>query len=165
MVHVFNMKTRPSIANRVANRAAPWTRAMIVCGTVALIGACESEPESHVVSAPPPPQPSVVVAASPVVVTSQTTTTTPAGQTVTTQTQPVNTVFVSQAPPAFQAEVVVARPSSDYLWVPGYWTWKDNRYEWMAGHWEIPPHSNSVWVAPHWEPEAGGYRFYEGYWY
>jgi hypothetical protein len=71
---------------------------------------------------------------------------------------------VAQAPPAAQPEVVVARPGPDYLWVPGYWTWRDSRYEWMAGHWEVPPHSGAVWVPPHWEPESGGYRFYEGYW-
>jgi hypothetical protein len=85
-------------------------------------------------------------------------------QTVTTQAQPANTVIVTQAPPALQTEVVLARPSPDHMWVPGYWTWRDSQYEWMAGHWEIPPHSNSVWTAPHYEPENGGYRFYEGSW-
>lgn len=85
-------------------------------------------------------------------------------QTVTTQAQPTNTVIVTQAPPALQTEVVLARPSPDHMWVPGYWTWRDGRYEWMAGHWEVPPHSNSTWIAPHYEPENGGYRYYEGYW-
>jgi hypothetical protein len=85
-------------------------------------------------------------------------------QTVTTQAQPTNTVIITQAPPALQTEVVLARPSPDHVWIPGYWTWRDSRYEWMAGHWEVPPHSSSTWIAPHYEPENGGYRFYEGYW-
>jgi len=89
----------------------------------------------------------------------------PQTQTVyTTQSQPTNTIIVAQAPPSLQAEVVLARPSPDHVWIAGYWTWRDSRYEWMAGHWELPPHSNSAWVAPRWEPENGSFRFYEGYW-
>lgn len=64
-----------------------------------------------------------------------------------------------------QTETAQARPTSEHVWVPGYWTWRNNRYEWMAGHWEIPPRTGSVWVAPRWERLSdGSYRFYEGYW-
>jgi hypothetical protein len=63
-----------------------------------------------------------------------------------------------------QPEVVLARPGPEYVWLPGYWTWRDSRYEWMAGQWVVPPHSNAVWIAPHWDTESGGYRYYEGYW-
>jgi WXXGXW repeat (2 copies) len=146
-------------------------RALAALGAIALLGGCGTEPDSHVVSAPPPPPPTQAT-----VVTTQTTSTPVQTQTVytqgqpqtqtvyTTQTQPTNTIIVAQAPPAVQAEVVLARPSPDHMWIAGYWTWRDNRYEWMAGHWELPPHSNAVWVAPHWEPENGAYRYYEGYW-
>jgi hypothetical protein len=151
------------------NTLCSKTRALVVCGAIALVGGCSSEPDSHVVSAPPPPPPGV----APTVVTTSTTTTPttqtvytqgPTQQTVYTQGQPQSTIIVQQAPPAAQAEVVLARPSPDHMWVHGYWTWRDNQYEWMAGHWEIPPHAGSVWIAPHWEPENGAYRFYEGYW-
>ena len=50
------------------------------------------------------------------------------------------------------------------VWVAGYWTWNNNQYLWVAGHWQIPPQANSVWVPPHWQPEGGAFRFYEGYW-
>lgn len=144
--------------------------ALLASGAIALLGGCDSEPDSHVVSAPPPGTPGQTST----VVTTQTTTA-PVTQTVavpvqqqttytTTQGQPANTVIVTNAPPAAQAEVVSARPGSDYVWVSGYWTWRDNRYEWMAGHWEVPPRTDSVWVPPHWVPENGAYRFYEGYW-
>lgn len=137
----------------LVRRTAP---ALVVASALALFAGCESTPESHVVSAPPPANP---VPGQPVVVQSQPT------QVVVPSNMPAGTVLVTQAPPALQQEVVQARPSSDHAWVPGYWTWRNNRYEWMAGHWEIPPTTNAVWVAPRWERLSdGSYRFYEGYW-
>jgi hypothetical protein len=84
--------------------------------------------------------------------------------TTSTATPAVNTIIVTQAPPAMQQEVVLAQPSPQHVWLPGYWTWRNERYEWMAGHWELPPNSGSVWVAPRWEQEGNAFRFYEGYW-
>ena len=97
--------------------------------------------------------------------TSQVTTTTTSanGQVITTQTQPAG-LIVPIAPPAPQSEVVTDRPSPDYQWVPGHWTWRASTYVWLIGHWEYPPHENAVWVSPRSEPENGAYRFYEGYW-
>jgi hypothetical protein len=71
---------------------------------------------------------------------------------------------VMQAPPALQQEVPTPRPSSSHTWVPGFWTWKNNQYQWMAGHWQIPPRTGAVWVPPRWAPEGNSWRFYEGYW-
>lgn len=159
------MKNHTSTPDR-----APTIRvaaALAACGALALFAGCASGPDSHVVSAPPPPAP--VVQPGTVVTTTQSTTqSTPVvvqGQTyVAAQPVPANTIVVTQAPPALQQEVVLARPSSDHVWVPGYWTWRNSRYEWMAGHWEIPPSISSTWVAPRWEREGNAYRFYEGYW-
>jgi hypothetical protein len=75
-----------------------------------------------------------------------------------------STIVVTQAPPALQPEAVLAQPSSRHVWLAGYWTWRDDRYEWRAGHWEMPPGSSSTWVAPRWEQDGNSYRFYEGYW-
>jgi hypothetical protein len=155
-------------SSRALTRFSP---AFVVCGALALFAGCASGPDSHVVSAPPPPAP--VPVTSTVVTTTQTSPATPMvvqqqGQTyVTTTAQPnptVSTVIITQAPPALQQEVVLARPSSDHVWIAGYWTWRNNRYEWMAGHWELPPSVSSKWMAPRWEQEGTGYRFYEGYW-
>jgi hypothetical protein len=136
-------------------------QASVISGGLAFMAGCASEPDSHVVSAPPPPPPTTqqVIVAQP-------------GQPATTVAAPATavqtqngTIVVTQAPPAAQQEVVLAQPSSDHKWVPGYWTWRNERYEWMAGHWEIPPSQNSVWVAPRWERRSdGSYQFYEGYW-
>jgi hypothetical protein len=140
---------------------APVTASLCVAA-LALFAGCATEPESHVVSAPPPPAPTATVAVTP---SAQY----PApGTTVTTTTSatqtPQGVIIVQQAPPAPVPEAVSARPSMDHLWVPGYYTWRNNRYEWMAGHWEVPPRAGARWVNPRWEPESGSYRFYEGYW-
>lgn len=129
----------------------------IVCGAVALLSGCASEPESHVVSSPPPAAPTATV------MVAQPQPQMPQGVTATPTSTP-GVYVISQAPPAPQPEAIPARPSSDHVWVPGSWTWRNNRYEWMAGHWEVPARANATWVAPRWEKEGGAYRFYEGYW-
>ena len=155
----------PNNFGHKARHVALWS---LISGGLALMAGCASEPESHVVSAPPPPPPGtqtqvMVTQPQQQTTTTQTTTT---GQVVTGTAQTANgTIIVMQAPPALQQEVVQAQPSPDHKWIPGYWTWHNSRYEWVSGHWELPPSSSSVWVAPRWEPTSnGGYRFYEGYW-
>jgi hypothetical protein len=87
------------------------------------------------------------------------------GYVTTTNAVPVSsTIVVTQAPPALQTEVVLAQPSPQHVWIPGYWTWRSEQYQWMAGHWELPPSSGSTWFAPRWEQEGNAYRFHEGYW-
>ncbi len=147
------------ISSRTTGSSKLIGQLLVISGAVALFAGCSSEPDSHVVSAPPPAGP--VVAASPVVVQQQ-----PTQIVVSGSAQlPAGTIVVTQAPPALQQEVAQARPSSDHVWVPGYWSWRNNRYEWMVGHWEVPPRTNAVWVSPRWERLSdGSYRFYEGFW-
>jgi WXXGXW repeat (2 copies) len=83
---------------------------------------------------------------------------------VATATPVVSTVVVTQAPPMLQQEIVLVQPSPQHVWLAGYWTWRDARYQWMAGRWELPPSSSSVWVAPRWEQQGNAYKFTEGYW-
>ena len=131
------------------------------CGMLGLLAGCADEPQSHVVSALPPPAPTATVMTT-------TTTTAPAAVVVApgypVATPVVSTIVVTQAPPALQQDVVLAQPSPQHVWLAGYWTWRNDRYEWMSGHWELPPSSNSVWVAPRWEQQGNAYKFYEGYW-
>lgn len=170
-------------------RAFPAFRALGSNATLLLLGGaglflagCATDPESHVLSAPPPPAPVATAVGGTATQPTTTVVTTPAtgstnyayaGQqqtTTTTTTSPdgsttrQTTVVTQSAPPALQQEVVLARPSPQHLWVAGYWTWRNERYEWMAGHWEVPPYRDAVWVAPRWEREGRAYRFYEGYW-
>jgi hypothetical protein len=56
------------------------------------------------------------------------------------------------------------KPSSDYVWIPGYWAWRLGQQQWIAGHWETPPHPGAKWVAPRWDHQGDGYVFVQGYW-
>jgi hypothetical protein len=137
-----------------------------LCGGIALLAGCTSQPTSHVLSAPPPPSPTTT---QPVVVTQQ-----PQHVIVTPQQQVVTTVspsgastsyVVLQAPPAPQVpQAIPAQPSAQHVWIEGYWTWQNNRYEWMAGHWDVPPFQGARWEKPRVQSEAGAFRFYEGRW-
>ncbi len=135
---------------------------LVLGGVVFLCSGCGSSPESFLVKSPPPRDPTapeVLVASAPpvpVVVAVPAAVVLPAGA--------VNYV-VLQAPPAPQPpQAVPDRPSADHVWIVGYWTWRNARYEWMAGRWEMPPRSGAVWVNPTWTEERGAYRFFEGYW-
>lgn len=142
---------------------------VVACfGVLGLLAGCASRPESHVVSAPPPAAPTRSV-------TTTTTTTTPdtvpgvvvgnpTRVTYATAAPAGNTYVVTEAPPALQQEGVLAQPSANHVWVAGYWSWHNSRYEWTAGHWELPPNSRSTWVAPVWRQQDNGYKFTEGYW-
>mgnify|MGYP000864570600 CR=1 FL=1 len=131
-----------------------------LCSLGWLLGGCASQPDSYLLSSPPPAPPTASAAApaAPVVATPAPVVVAPAG------TVPAGYV-VMQAPPASPPpEAVPPRPSSQHVWIAGYWTWRNNRYEWMAGRWEVPPHSTATWVPPRWMPEGGSFRFYEGHW-
>src|SRR4051812_21192922 len=133
-----------------ARASRPRTLFIAGCGALVLLAGCASEPDSHIVSAPPPAAPTRTIVTT-------TTTATPA-PIVVANTYPaanaapvVSTIVVTQAPPTMQQEVVLAQPSSQHVWIAGYWTWRNERYEWMSGHWELPPSSGAVWNAPRWE--------------
>lgn len=158
------------MATTQATKARQLIPVLALCGALGLLAGCVSEPESHLVSAPPPPEPTkavmttttttstpVVVAAPGVVVASP-------GYVTASAAPVISTAIITQAPPAMQQEVVLAQPSTQHVWLPGYWTWRNDRYEWMAGHWELPPSTGTVWVAPRWERQGNAYKFYEGYW-
>ena len=141
------------------------TSLIALCGTLGLFAGCATEPESHVVSAPPPASPTspqqVVVTQQP----QQVVVTQPQQQVVTTVPVSGTSYVVMQAPPAPQPpQAIPTQPSSHHVWIDGYWTWQNNRYEWMAGHWEVPPFAGARWHSPHVESDSGAFRFYEGYW-
>jgi hypothetical protein len=162
----LSMKTK--IFARADGSMMPSLALLAACGAIGLLAGCASEPSSVVVSTPPPPPPAVtpgmtVTSPAPAV----TSRSVPVQQsTAVTVPSPVggSSIVVTQQPPVAQSETPTPRPSSSHTWVPGYWTWSSNQYQWMAGHWEVPPRAGAVWVPPRWQPEGTGYRFYEGYW-
>src|SRR5437870_5187151 len=73
-------------------------------------------------------------------------------------------VVVVQEPPAPQHEVIGVPPSRAHVWVPGYWEWHHNKYEWRSGHWEKRPRTTATYVEGHWEHRREGWTFVPGYW-
>jgi outer membrane lipoprotein SlyB len=69
-------------------------------------------------------------------------------------------------PPAPPAEVVVVRPGPSAVWIAGYWAYAGDgrRYDWIPGHWEVPPPRYQAYVAPHWAHRGGNYVYIQGYW-
>jgi WXXGXW repeat (2 copies) len=74
------------------------------------------------------------------------------------------TLLPPTLPPAPPREVVPTQPSPDHVWLDGYWTWRDDGYAWMAGHWALPPSPDAVWITARWEEFGRGYEFHEGHW-
>jgi hypothetical protein len=73
-------------------------------------------------------------------------------------------IVIKEAPPPPREEAPPPPPSERYTWIPGYWTSRDGRQEWVAGRWEMPPRTGATWVSPRWERRGEGYVFIEGYW-
>ncbi len=75
-------------------------------------------------------------------------------------------VEVGGPPPPLQADVEIASPGPDYVWVGGRWDWAPDRhdYVWTKGSWEHPPHSGAHWVAPRYEKRGERHVYHPGHW-
>ena len=73
-------------------------------------------------------------------------------------------VVVRVAPPRAVVEHRGRAPGRDYVWVPGYQRWDGNRYEWIQGKWDRPPHPGARWEAHRWVRRNGGWVMVEGRW-
>lgn len=79
-------------------------------------------------------------------------------------TTPPPVIVVNQPPPAPLRDTMSPQPAPDEVWIPGYWAWRDNQQQWIAGHWETPPHPGATWVPPRWEQRGSDWVFVDGYW-
>jgi len=73
-------------------------------------------------------------------------------------------VVVQEAPPALIVETRPPPPSGLHVWIDGSWNWSNQRYNWQAGHYALPPQRGAVWVAPRYERDSHGYRYTAGQW-
>lgn len=59
----------------------------------------------------------------------------------------------------------VKPPGDNAIWIPGYWSWEDERKDfiWISGVWRVPPPANR-WVPGYWQEGQEGWRWVSGYW-
>lgn len=67
-------------------------------------------------------------------------------------------------PPPVPEEEQPVLYEDGYLWTPGYWYWRDQRYLWIAGAWVRPPHVGFLWTPAYWALAGGVFVFHPGYW-
>jgi len=74
------------------------------------------------------------------------------------------TVSTAQTPPPLPPEEQATLPEPGYLWTPGYWYWREQRYFWIPGAWVQPPQAGFLWTPAYWGPVGTLYTFHPGYW-
>jgi len=89
-------------------------------------------------------------------------------QQTATQTPPPGSqsLVVNEAPPAApKQDVILAQPSPQHVWQPGYWTWKEgNSWVWVPGGWAAPPYAGGSWIPGHWSYRYGYYHWVPCHW-
>jgi hypothetical protein len=73
-------------------------------------------------------------------------------------------VVVDAAPPEPVVETIGVAPGPGFFWIGGYYHWYGNRWGWVAGHYERPPHRGAVWVGPRYELRGGRRVYVRGFW-
>ena len=71
---------------------------------------------------------------------------------------PTPVIVATVQPPPQQVEKVPPAPSTDAVWIPGYWNYSNNQYVWVAGG--MSPHA---WVTRG-SPIVGNTRMAAGRW-
>jgi hypothetical protein len=67
-------------------------------------------------------------------------------------------------PPPPPEEVVAVAPAQNYVWVPGYYEYRNGAYVWINGSYQIPPSGKTTYVPTQWQKTNRGYRLVKGYW-
>ena len=77
---------------------------------------------------------------------------------------PPGAVFIVREPPPLRREAIVVRPGRTYIWVEGYWVWRQPEFVWVPGRWALPPTGARKWQPGRWHHEPRGWFWIEGYW-
>ncbi len=89
---------------------------------------------------------------------------TPAPQAAAPQVAPAQPVVVATVqPPPQRPETVPQAPTSDAVWIPGYWNWSNDQYVWVPGRYE-PGRVGYNWVPNRWEHVNGRWQMTGGAW-
>ena len=76
----------------------------------------------------------------------------------------VATMWVPAEPPGALVEVEGGVPGPGYVWIGGYWEWRD-RWVWQRGHWSKPPRAGARWEQGRWDHGRRGWRWRQGRWH
>jgi hypothetical protein len=71
--------------------------------------------------------------------------------------------YLPQPPDSVEAGPSTQASGDTYIWVPGCWTWAQNRYAWRPGYW-IEDRQGWVWCPAEYYWTPGGFVFVDGYW-
>lgn len=75
-------------------------------------------------------------------------------------------VVPKRPPEPVEEQPPEVKPEGDHAtWIPGYWSWDDDRKDflWVSGVWRVAP--NGVrWNPGYWQEAQGGWQWVSGYW-
>lgn len=74
-------------------------------------------------------------------------------------------IQVNIRPPAPRAETPPPPPSPRHVWIPGFWAWQNQAYNWQDGHYEQPEYDGCQYRPAHWVGRGLFWRFVPGRWH
>ena len=76
------------------------------------------------------------------------------------------TVGIPEGPPNAVVEIVPVAPSPRHIWVGGYYGYRENRYIWNPGSYQLPPRGRTGWTqGVYRQNNRGNHVFVRGHWY
>ena len=84
----------------------------------------------------------------------------------TPMTEPKQTPGIPKKPPLPIDEMPPEeKPSGDVVWIGGYWSWDDDRTDflWVSGCWRVKP-SAKEWVPGYWREVGTVWQWVSGFW-
>ena len=76
----------------------------------------------------------------------------------------VGVVYIQRQPPVARVEVIPVAPGRGFVWISGYWGWRNADFEWFPGRWERPIEGRREWVPHRWAHDRNGWYLIEGHW-
>ena len=71
--------------------------------------------------------------------------------------------YLPEPPRSVESGPSVEATSNDQTWIPGNWSWRENRYAWRAGYW-VGARENWSWTPSYYRWTHRGYVYVDGYW-
>lgn len=85
-----------------------------------------------------------------------------AGMALPAAAQAAAAISVRIGPPAAPVELVPA-PRPGWVWAPGHYEWRAERYHWRPGHW-VRARPGYEYVAPRWRADRGRWIYVPARW-